>query len=206
VLVNRHLGSDDTNSEPFCGSGAYDPAKPMVTVCTTHSAYHELFGTTPQFTEPYSSDDAPAIGAVSSKRVRATSVFDGWGYAHLFKSDGGTITQGGKLTRVDSYAIDEAKDPAFAFGFGDLSIHEFATDPTTNLAYISYYAGGVRVVRFGEGGIDEVGHYIDTQGNNFWGIETFVAGNSQAGNLQGKRLFAGSDRDHGLWIFRYTGS
>ena len=199
VLVNRHLGSDDTNSEPFCGSGAYDPAKPMVTVCTTHSAYHELFGTTPQFTEPYS-NDAPAIGAISSKRVRATSVFDGWGYAHLFKNEAG------KVTRVDSYAIDEARDPAFAFGFGDLSIHEFATDPTTNLAYISYYAGGVRVVRFGAGGIDEVGHYIDTQGNNFWGIETFVAGNSQAGNLQGKRLFAGSDRDHGLWIFRYTGS
>jgi len=199
VLVNRHLGSDDTNGEPFCGSGAYDPAKPMVTVCTTHAAYHELFGTTPEFTTPYSSGDAPAIGTVSGKRVRATSVFDGWGYAQLYKRESG------KVTRVDSYAISEAQDPAFAFGFGDLSIHEFATDPTENLAYISYYAGGVRVVRFGAGGIDEVGHYIDTEGNNFWGIETVVAGNDQAGNLKGKRLFAGSDRDHGLWVFRYTG-
>jgi hypothetical protein len=198
VLVNRHLGSDDSNTEPFCGSGAYDPAKPMVTVCTTHAAYHELFGTAPEFTTPYSSTDAPALGAVSTGRVKGTSVFDGWGYAHLYKR------QSGKVTRVDSYAITEALDPAYAFGYGDLSIHEFATDPTTNLAYISYYSGGVRVVRFGASGIEEVGHYIDTQGNNFWGIETFVGGN-QAGSLKGKRLFAGSDRDHGLWIFRYTG-
>jgi hypothetical protein len=198
VLVNRHLGSDDTNSEPFCGSGAYDPAKPMVTVCTTHAAYHEVFGTTPEFGTPYSSTDAPAIGAVSDGRVRATSVFDGWGYAHLFENEGG------KITRVDSYAISEATDPAFAFGFGDLSIHEFATDPTQNIAYSSYYAGGVRVFKFGPGGLDEVGHYIDAGGNNFWGIETFVGGND-AGSLKGKRLFAGSDRDHGLWIFRYTG-
>jgi hypothetical protein len=199
VLVNRHLGSNDATSEPFCGSGAYDPAKPMVTVCTTHAAYHELFGTTPEFTTPYSSTDAPAIGAVSSGRVRATSVFDGWGYAHLFKNEAG------KVTRVDSYAIAEAKDPAFAFGYGDLSIHEFATDPTENLAYVSYYAGGARVFRFGADGLHEVGHYIDSQGNNFWGVETFVAGSDQAGNLQGKRLFAESDRDYGLFIFRYTG-
>ena len=199
VLVNRHLGSDDTNSEPFCGSGAFEPDKPMVTVCTTHSAYHELFGTTPEFGTPYSATDAPAIGAVSTKRVKATSIFDGWGYAHLFKNEAG------KVTRVDSYAITEAKDPAFAFGYGDLSIHEFATDPTQNLAYVSYYAGGARVFRFGADGLHEVGHYIDSQGNNFWGVETFVAGSNDAGNLQGKRLFAESDRDYGLFIFRYTG-
>jgi hypothetical protein len=201
VLINRHLGSDDSTSEPFCGSGAYDPAKPMVTVCTTHAAYHELFSTTTttQFTTPYSPSDAPAIGVVSDGRVKGTSVFDGWGYAHLYRR------QNGKVERIDSYAIPEALDPAYAFGYGDLSIHEFATDPNENLAYSSYYAGGVRVFRFGEGGIDEVGHYIDPQGNNFWGIETFVAGNDQAGNLQGERLFAGSDRDHGLWVFRYTG-
>jgi len=199
VLVNRHTGSDDSTGEPFCGSGGYDPAKPMVTVCTTHSAYHELFGTTPQFTLPYTSSDAPAIGTVSTGRTLATSVFDGWGYAHLYRRENG------KVQRVDSYAIPEALDPAFAFGYGDLSIHEFATDPTQNLAYSSYYAGGVRVFRFGPDGIDEVGHYIDDQGSNFWGIETFVAGNKVVGSLKGERLFAGSDRDHGLWIFRYTG-
>jgi hypothetical protein len=199
VLVNRHLGTNDATSEPFCGSGAYEPDKPMVTICTTHAAYHELFGTTPQFGIPYSADDAPAIGAISSKRVRATSKFDGWGYAHLYRRSAG------KIERVDSFAIPEALDPAFAFGFGDLSIHEFATDPGQNLAYSSYYSGGVRVFRFGSGGLEEVGHYIDTHGNNFWGIETFTAGSSLAGNLEGKRLFAGSDRDHGIFIFRYTG-
>jgi hypothetical protein len=200
VLVNRHLGSDDTNGVPFCGSGAYDPAKPMVTVCTTHSAYHELFGTTPEFTMPYSSADAPAIGAISVERVRATSIFDGWGYISLFRREAG------KVDRIDSYAIPEALDPAFAFGFGDLSVHEIAMDPGQNLAYSSYYAGGMRVFRFSEAGIEEVGHYIDAEGNNFWGVETFVPSNAAAGNLQGVRLFAGSDRDHGIFIFRYTGS
>jgi hypothetical protein len=199
VLVNRHLGSDDSNSTPFCGSGAYDPAKPMVTVCTTHAAYHELFGTTPQFTTPYSSADAPAIGAVSVKRVKATSKFDGWGYAHLYRRSAG------KVQLVDSYAIPEALNPAYAFGYGDLSIHEFATDPTQNLAYSSYYAGGLRVFRFGAGGLDEVGHYIDVNGNNFWGVETFVPSDDAARGLKGKRLIAASDRDYGLFVFRYTG-
>ena len=141
VLVNRHLGSDDSTGVPFCGSGGYEPGKPMVTICTTHAAYHELFGTTPEFTTPYSPDDAPAIGAISAKRVRATSVFDGWGYLSLFRRSEG------KVERVDSYAIPEALDPAFAFGFGDLSIHEIATDPGRNIAYSSYYAGGMRVFR-----------------------------------------------------------
>jgi hypothetical protein len=36
----------------------------------------------------------------------------------------------------------QAIDPAFAEGFGGLSIHEVATDPTRNIAYISHYAGG----------------------------------------------------------------
>jgi hypothetical protein len=200
VLVNRHLGTDDSNSEPFCGSGGGDPAKLMVTVCTTHAAYHELFGTTPDFSIPYSPTDAPAIGAVSVERVRATSIFDGWGYLSLFRREAG------KVERIDSYAIPEALDPAFAFGFGDLSIHEIATHPGRNLAYSSYYAGGMRVFRFGKFGIEEVGHYIDAEGNNFWGVETFVPSNAAAGWLEGKRLFAGSDRDHGIFIFRYKPS
>jgi hypothetical protein len=63
----------------------------------------------------------------------------------------------------------------------------------------------MRVFRFGASGIEEVGHYIDAEGNNFWGVETFVPNHAAAGNLEGKRLFAGSDRDHGIFIFRYTG-
>jgi hypothetical protein len=199
LLVNRHLGSDDTNGEPFCGSGGYDPNKPMVTLCTTHAAYHEVFGTTPEFTTPYSPSDAPAIGTVSVKRIRGTSIFDGWGYAHLYRR------QSGKVTAVDSYAIPEGLDSAHAFGYGDLSIHEFATDPDRDLAYSSYYAGGFRVFKFGADGLQEVGHYIDANGNNFWGIEQFTAGQGAPKGLRGKRLAAASDRDSGLWIFRYTG-
>jgi hypothetical protein len=63
----------------------------------------------------------------------------------------------------------------------------------------------MRVFRFGASGIEEVGHYIDAEGNNFWGVETFVPRDEAAGNLEGRRLFAGSDRDHGIFIFRYTG-
>jgi hypothetical protein len=191
LLVNRHITPDDAS----CGSGAYDPAKPMVTLCTNHATFHELFGTP---STPYP-ESAPAVGDISVKRVVGTSIFDGWGYLNLFRREDG------KVERIDSYAIPEALDPAFAFGFGDLSIHEIATDPGQNLAYSSYYAGGMRVFRFGASGIEEVGHYIDAEGNNFWGVETFVPNHAAAGNLEGKRLFAGSDRDHGIFIFRYTG-
>jgi hypothetical protein len=191
LLVNRHITPDDA----FCGSGAFDPAKPMVTLCTNHATFHELFGTT---STPYP-EAAPAVGDISVKRIVGTSIFDGWGYLSLFRRENG------KVGRVDSYAIPEALDPAFAFEFGDLSIHEIATDPGQNLAYSSYYAGGARVFRFGATGIEEVGHYIDPEGNNFWGVETFVPQHAAAGDLEGKRLFAGSDRDHGIFIFRYTG-
>jgi hypothetical protein len=200
VIVNRHQQSGSAADDgPACGSGGYDPAKPMVTVCTTHAAFHELFGTEPRFESPYAPGDAPALGTVSEGRVRATSVFDGWGYLSLYRRGAG------KVERIDSYAISEALDPAFAFGFGDLSIHEIATDPGRNIAYSSYYAGGVRVFGFGASGIEELGHYIDPEGNNFWGVETFVPADEAAGDLEGKRLFAGSDRDHGIFIFRYTG-
>jgi hypothetical protein len=191
LLVNRHITPDDA----YCGSGAYDPAKPMVTLCTNHATFHEIFGTT---STAYP-EAAPAVGDISVKRIVGTSIFDGWGYLSLFKRENG------KVTRIDSYAIPEALDPAFAFGFGDLSIHEIATDPGQNLAYSSYYAGGARVFRFGASGIEEVGHYIDPEGNNFWGVETFVPSGAAAGDLEGVRLFAGSDRDHGIFIFRYTG-
>jgi hypothetical protein len=200
LIVNRHPDNGDPAAdEAFCGSGGYDPAKPMVTLCTTHEAFHRLFDSDPRFESPYEPGDAPAIGTRSTHSVTGTSRFDGWGFAHLFRNEAG------KVREVDAYAIPEALDPAFAFGFGDLSIHEFATDPTQNLAYVSYYSGGVRVFRFGEQGLTPVGHYIARGGNNFWGVETFVAGDAAPKSLRGQRLFAGSDRDHGIWIFRYTG-
>ena len=200
LLVNRHPETGDPAAdEAFCGTGGYDPAKPMVTLCTTHAVFHELFGSAARFESPYEPGDAPATGTRADAQVSGTSRFDGWGYTHLFRN------QNGKIQEVDAYAIPEALDPNYAFGFGDLSIHEFATDPSRNLAYAAYYAGGMRVFRFGESGLQEVGRYIDKNGSNFWGVETFVAGQSAPRDLRGKTLFAGSDRDFGISIFRYTG-
>jgi hypothetical protein len=117
--------------------------------------------------------------------------FDGWGYTHLYENGSG------KLRRVDSFAIEEGLDERYAFDFGDLSVHEFAADATENVAYSSYYSGGMRVFTFGPQGLTETGKFIDQGGNNFWGVEQFTLGN--------QRYFAGSDRDFGLYIFRYTG-
>jgi len=189
LLVNRHQGSADVD-EPFCGSGGYPPGSAIVTVCTTHEAFHRLFGSEPRYEVPYEPGDAPALGAVGEK-IEATAVFDGWGYAHLYRNEAG------KMSEVDAYAIPEALDESFASGFGDLSIHEFATDPDAPLAYSSYYSGGFRVFRFGADGLSETGRFIDEGGNNFWGVEQFTS--------KRDRLIALSDRDYGLYLFDYTG-
>src|ERR671915_108452 len=101
------------------------------------------------------------------------------------------------MRHVSAFAIEESRDERFALEFGDLSVHEFAADATENVAYSSYYAGGMRVFTFGPGGLTETGKFIDRGGNNFWGVEQFTLGN--------QRYFAGSDRDFGLYLFRYTG-
>ena len=69
--------------------------------------------------------------------------------------------------------------------------------PNERLAYISYYAGGLRVVSFGEQGLQEVGAFIDEGGNNFWGVEF--------AHIAGTDYVATSDRDFGLYLFKYTG-
>jgi hypothetical protein len=125
-----------------------------------------------------------------SEDTKLGPVFDGWGYLHLYDTQ--------TMQALDEWALPQALDPAFAEGFGDLSIHEVATDPTRNIAYISHYAGGFRVVKFSRRGIQEVGAFIAPGGNNLWGVQ--VVPNS------GRRpLVLASDRDSGLWIFRYSG-
>jgi hypothetical protein len=93
-------------------------------------------------------------------------------------------------------------NPAYATGFGDLSVHEVATDPQDpSLAYLSYYSGGLRAVQIqcinpadvATCDLVEVGGYLDPEGNNFWGVETFVR--------DGQTIILASDRDSGLWIF-----
>ncbi len=133
-----------------------------------------------------------AVGQTGDE-VTLTSFFDGWGYVHLFRNNGG------KLQELDTFAIPEAMDPAYAEGFGDLSVHEAATSPTVNnRIYFSYYSGGFRVLEIQNEKLVEVGRFIDEGGNDFWGVQVFSQG--------GKELVAASDMDFGLYIFEYTGS
>lgn len=136
------------------------------------------------------SQQAPIALGATGDTLTFSSYFDGWGYVHLFANEGGTMTE------LDTYAIPEAHDPAHANGSGDLSVHEVAVShQVDNRLYFSYYAGGFRVADIEGGEIVEKGHYIDPEGNNFWGVQVF--------EQDGQEYVAASDRDHGLWIFRY---
>ena len=126
-------------------------------------------------------------------KLRFTGRFDGWGYVHLLRYTPG------KFAELDTFAIPEAHDQAYVRGFGDLSVHEVATSPTrAELAYLSYYAGGFRVLKIVGEQLQEVGRFVDVGGNNFWGVQVFESG--------GLEYVAASDRDFGLYIFRYTGN
>lgn len=143
-----------------------------------HSTGKKLFGNT-----------VPAFGT-TGESVSATSSFDGWGYIHLFDAK--------TLREIDTYAVPETKLEANASGVGTMSIHEVTFDRNADLAYLAWYDAGFRVVKYGAGGIQEVGHFIDEGGNDFWGVQL-------TSNRVGQDLVLASDRDYGLYIFRYTG-
>ena len=89
-------------------------------------------------------------------------------------------------------------NPAYADGFGDLSVHEAAASPTVNnRIYFSYYSGGFRVLEIQNEKLVEVGRFIDEGGNDFWGVQVFKG-------ADGLEYVAASDMDFGLYIFRYT--
>src|SRR5215217_1349280 len=138
------------------------------------------------------SAQAPIKLGATGDSVSVEAIFDGWGYVHLFENGAG------KLQELDTYAIPEAHDPQYAEGFGDLSVHEVAMSEDRNdLAYFSYYAGGFRVAKVENGELNEVGSFIDQDGNNFWGVQVW--------HKNGKEYVLASDRDYGLYIFEYTG-
>ena len=129
----------------------------------------------------------PAVGTAGSD-VRVSADFDGWGYMHLLNAD--------TMENIDHFAIPEAINPQFATGFGTLSVHEVTTDPTGDVGYVAWYSAGFRVVDYSGGELKEVGRFIDTAGNDIWGVELNVRRDG--------RLFAlASDRDYGLYIFRF---
>jgi hypothetical protein len=205
ILTNRHFGSAALD-EANCGFGAFPADEVIPTVCTTHEALHDLFNRPENYDVPYPDGDPndvePDLGDIGNE-VDVQALFDGWGYVHLFDAN---------LNELDTFAIPEAMQEAFAVGFGVLSVHEVATDPTDpRLAYLSYYAGGFRSIEITEdaavcaaAGEDdfpcllEVGGYLDPNGNNFWGVEVWTDPSS------GQEYILGSDRDSGLWIFRQT--
>ncbi len=149
-----------------------------------------LAGTTHQ--DPSNPNTIPVAVGTTGDEVRLRSEFDGWGYVHLYQNGEN------KLQELDTYAIDEAHDPHYAGGHGDLSVHEVAmSERDSRLAYFSYYAGGFRVARIVNDNLVEVGRFIDQGGNNFWGVQVW--------QKDGKEYVLGSDRDYGVYIFRYTG-
>jgi hypothetical protein len=196
IVGQSHAGSRDglLPDSFFCGGQGHQFTITASAICIGHRATHLMFDDTPEYTGP-DGVDIP-LGTLGASYLASTQ-FDGWGYVQLHDA------RDADLPIIDSYAVPEALDEDFAEGFGTLSVHEVKTDPRANidLAYISYYNAGARVVMFNSRkGIVEKGFFIDEGGNHFWG--TFP---HQLGKSQGAPLLLFSDRDHGLYILRYTG-
>ncbi|MBW0148027.1 PA domain-containing protein [Marinobacter arenosus] len=171
----------------------------------------------------------PALPAPASLGLVATlgAVFDGWGYLHTLNNTSTQITvprgMDGETVTVDYlgemgyYAPAEATDPALATGAGDLTMHNLEIDPTyPDRTFISWYSLGMRAVEWrpghlhdnskGEGVVSwnmhEVGRFIageeygEAAGSNFWGVHVT--------EVNGEQYILGTDRNTGLWIFRWT--
>jgi len=199
LIANHHTGAG-AGAQPdatLCGSQGHQFTVTIPGLCVGHRLMHLLFDRTEDYTVPYPVGDPgdlePNIGDVGNGKVDATSFFSGWGYSRLLEAD--------TLDEIDQFWIDEAADEQFGVGFGDIDVHEVATGrgSDADLAYFAHYSGGVRVTRFDETGIEEVGRFIDQGGNDLWGVqltEKFV---------NGDRVVAFSDRDYGLYLASYTG-
>jgi hypothetical protein len=210
IVANHHTGAQggETPDAFFCGGQGSPVLGTAAGLCIGHKSMHELFGRTPDYTLPYPEGDPgdlePNPGDLGP-RVEAQSEFDGWGYARLIDTSTPSAP-----TEVGQFNIPETADPAFAAGFGDLTVHEVEV-PRGNpneggpgvdddkLAYFSWYAGGFRVIDITDpSNPQEVGHHIDVGGNNHWGV-------ALAEDQDGDRIVLASDRDFGLYIYRYTG-
>lgn len=208
IIANHHAGAGaGAFPDAFLCGGQGSPVRGIAAgLCVGHRFMHEAFGAPPDYAFPYpsSAPNEPAVGTLGP-RIEAASVFDGWGYARVLDTSNPT-----RPTERGQVAIAETTDPAFSVGFGDLTVHEVEVprgDPNEGgpnadddvLAYFSWYAGGLRVFDISRPRRPvEVGHYIDPAGNNLWGV-------ALAEDQDGRRIVLASDRDFGLFIFRYTG-
>jgi LVIVD repeat/PA domain len=140
-----------------------------------------------------SETDGTATPPGPSVPVDISADFDGWGYTHMYKTN---LTKGAKMSEVDYYAPEEGQLEAYAANYGDMTVHEVATDPGRDLVYVSHYALGMRVLSYNSGGLKEVGKFVEAGGSNYWGVEVHKHPNGQTYVL-------GSDRDRGLRIFTF---
>jgi hypothetical protein len=195
VIIGQSHGGTRNGLLPdafFCGGAGHDYNEEIPAICIGHRAMHLMFNDTPEYSGA-EGGDIP-VGA-TGETYTATTEFDGWGYVQLHDA------RDPNLRIIDSYAVDEALDEEFATGHGELSVHEVKTDPrrNVNLAYLSYYDAGARVVEFSKRrGLVEKGFFIDEGGSHFWG--TFP---HYVGEREGAPLLLFSDRDFGLYILRY---
>ncbi len=186
LVANDHSSSQDGRlpNAPLCG-GAILLVPDIPGFCIGHRAAHLIFDQAPGYSGP---SDLPPVGTHGERVRLAVGVFDGWGGLHLIDAK--------TMARVDDYAIPEALDSRYASGFGPLSAHEVATDPTAEVGYLSWYAGGFRVVDFAGGRLREAGNFVDPEGSNFWGVEVDA-------RRDGRQFVVASDRDYGLYVFRF---
>jgi hypothetical protein len=210
IIADHHTGSQGGHHPDsfLCGSQGSEVLGTAHGLCSGHRFMHEIFGYPADFTLPYPEGDPdnlePDFGDLGAK-ISASSQFDGWGYSRVLDtSDPANPIELAQVT------IPETDDEEFATGFGDLTVHEVEVprgDPNEGgpspdddvLAYYSWYAGGLRVVDISDPANPvEVGHYINEAGNNFWGVALALDEN-------GDRIILASDRDFGLFIFRYIG-
>jgi hypothetical protein len=210
IVANHHSGAQggETPDAFFCGGQGSPVLGTAAGLCIGHKSMHELFDRPPDYTFPYPRNDPgdlePNPGDLGP-RVEAQSEFDGWGYARMVDTSVASAPN-----EVGQFAIPEVADPDFASGFGDIAVHEVEVPrgdpneggPSTDddkLAYFAWYSGGFRVVDITDPAEPtEVGHHIDVGGNNHWGV-------ALAEDQNGDRIVLASDRDFGLYIYRYTG-
>ncbi len=192
VIIFNRTASDG------CGSFGGSIAGGLPTVTISREAGFGLFDIENQYDEAEclagtGEELAPVERGTTGDEVTVTAVFDGWGYIHLFDN------RQGRLRELDTYAVPEAMDQRFAVGdFGALSVHEVATSRMRNrLVYVAYYDAGFRVLKIKNNRLRPVGAFVGPHGNDFWGAQVF--------RHKGRELVAASDRDFGLYIFRYTG-
>jgi hypothetical protein len=204
IVANHHqgAGAGEFPDAFVCGSQGSPVAGTAAGLCVGHRFMHVAFGKPADYSDPYPepAPNEPTPGTLGP-RISGESEFDGWGYARVHDAS---------LNEVGQYWLPEQVSPAFTTGFGDLTVHEVEVprgDPDEGgpapdddkLAYFSWYSGGFRVLDFTDpANPQEVGAYIDEKGNDLWGV-------ALAKDQNGNRIVLASDRDFGLFIFRYTG-